>query len=153
MTCWQRAGLFAHAHHADIKLAEQSGMLIQRGGERSAFPHRVRNLQHHGAQGWILLLLAQAFQGLRDGNGRAEQRAHLARERRDFLSPDALPERLLQAAGAVAVAVGAAAPPFEAEIPDVEGNSPRRPSSWRAVLRSSASITPCTGAPLASMAW
>src|ERR1035437_3068753 len=70
-------------------------MLVQRRGERGSFANRVRNLQHHGAQGWILLLLTQTVQGLRDGNRRAEQRAHLASERGNILSADTLPKMLL----------------------------------------------------------
>src|ERR1017187_7249607 len=76
-------------------------MLVQRCGQRSSFANRVRNLQHHGAQGWILLLLTQTVQGLRDGNRRAEQRAHLASESSNILSADAFPKMLLLASGAV----------------------------------------------------
>src|ERR1035441_7642615 len=46
----------------------------------------------------------------------------------------------------ICAAVRAEAPPLEEEISRVEGNSPRPPRSWRAALRSSASIIPCTGA-------
>src|ERR1039458_8257969 len=46
-------------------------------------------------------MLTQTVQGLRDGNGPTEQRAHLTRERGNILKADALPEMLFLAAGAV----------------------------------------------------
>src|ERR1035441_5170485 len=74
-------------------------MLVQRGRKRSPLPDRFRDLQYHLPQGRILLLLTQPVQGLRDGNGRAKQRAHLASERRNLLPPDPPPEMLLLALG------------------------------------------------------
>jgi hypothetical protein len=69
-------------------MAEERRMLRQRGGQGRSLAHGIRNAQQRAPQGRILLLFAQAFQGLRDRNGRVQQRPHLARQARDFLSLD-----------------------------------------------------------------
>ena len=82
----QNPRLLPHPHHADIQFAEQFRMLFQGGGKGRAFFHRIGDLQNDGPQRRILLLLAQPIQGLWNRNRRAEQRTHLARERRDVLA-------------------------------------------------------------------
>ena len=63
-----RPSLLADANHAHVKLSEDAGMLFHRGGKSCALADRIRNMQDHFFQGGIFLLLAQALQGLRNGD-------------------------------------------------------------------------------------
>src|SRR5439155_11634030 len=66
-------------------------MLLQGGGKSGALSNRIGKLQNDLPESGIFLLLAQAIQSLWNGNRGSQQRRHLARERRDFLSLDPLP--------------------------------------------------------------
>ena len=84
------------------------------------------------------------------GMRRAEQRAHFAGERRDFLAYDPPPVALPGACRGDAS--GAAPLPVGAQTSKVDGKQPALAEQLQRGSRSAASITPLTGAPLASTA-
>jgi hypothetical protein len=140
----QHAAFLAHAHHAGIKFAEQFRMFLQRRRKRRAFAHRIGNFQTTSLSAGFSSSSPRLSSACGIGNRRAEQRADFPRQRRDVLAFDPIGQRKnLPPARAAFLKP----PPWRLrrwrmEFQASTETSPRRPSNWSALLRSSASITP-----------